>query len=643
MEYYKVEKELGNLISDNVKKLESIFPSVVKDGEVDFEELKELLGNFKEIDKEKYELNWVGKKDAERIALEPLYGKTLKYLQGDGKNEDTTENLYIEGDNLEVLKLLQNTYYGQIKMIYIDPPYNRGKDLVYRDNYRLKKKDIELLEENIDEYGNRLVVNKKGDSHFHSLWLSMMYSRLLVAKRLLKPDGVIAISIDDNEFSQLKLLCDQVFGPENIIAQLVWDLGTGTQAGHFTRSHEYILVYSMDKSNLPNFSGGEGIIEDRAVKKISKKNPPSQFTFKAGVKFNSEKDKELVNEWGGSEKIKLISGRMICNDGKLKEDVVLEAGWAMKNQMEDWFNGEETFDSKGQKVLEFFFNENGVLRYKKDRSVVNPATIIKDKGSTKNGTSEVEELLGDLSDGFEYPKPVELIRFLVDLIVGNDDIVLDFFSGSSTTAHAIIDLNAEKDRRIKYIMVQLPELLKETTNAYKSGYKNLCEIGKERIRIAGNKIIEESKDNTLDIGFKVFRVGNSNIKWENMINECNQLKYNLDGVNIDDIDFMPNAKDIDIVYEILLRHYGIPLTAKIDKLDFIGKRTYTIADSIIVCLETKITKEIVDKISELEPIKVIFRDSAFGDDISLKQNSIHRLNVLIEKNNKNTTHVVEFI
>ena len=248
MEYYKVEKQLGNLVNDNVKKLESIFPSVVKDGEVDFETLRELLGDFKEVDKEKYEMNWVGKKEAKRIALSPLSGKTLKYVEGDGKNEDTTENIYIEGDNLEVLKLLQNSYYGKVKIIYIDPPYNTGNDFIYNDNFKIEKINLEMLEGDRNEFGERLIKNQSGSSYYHSKWLSMIYSRLLACKNLLKEDGVIFISIDEHEFSNLDIICKEIFGENNELGSIVWDKRNpkGDSKG-VAYQHENILVYAKDK------------------------------------------------------------------------------------------------------------------------------------------------------------------------------------------------------------------------------------------------------------------------------------------------------------------------------------------------------------------------------------------------------------
>ncbi|MDY3958480.1 site-specific DNA-methyltransferase [Romboutsia timonensis] len=621
MNLKKVDMEVGGLLNDNVRKLESIFPSVIKDGEVDFEELKELLGDFKEVDKEKYEMNWVGKKEAKKIALTPLYGKTLKYIEGDGKNEGSTENLYIEGDNLEVLKLLQNSYYGKVKMIYIDPPYNTGNDFIYNDNFKVNKNEIEILEEDKNEYGERLIKNQKSESYYHSRWMSMMYSRLIVSKNLLSEDGLIFISIDDNEVDNLRKVGNEVFGENNFIGKFIKQskVGGGSDSKHIAREHEYVLIYSKNFELSPEMfeSFDENYL--KRYKEIDKNGRYFWDTFsRPGLKNPIKYEIEAPD---GS----MIKGEWIRSKKRFEQEYKDGIIRIIKKNNGDW-----------SVQFKQYLNNHG----KKPRSMTS------DFGGTIEGKKEMNDIFKN-DKIFSYPKSKKFISKLMQFInISDGDIVLDFFSGSATTAHSIMQLNAEDNGNRKYIMVQLPEVIEEKSEAYKAGYKNICEIGKERIRRAGDKILEENKDKegieNLDIGFKVFRVENSNIRWKNQI-EDGQIRYDLDGKNIDDIDFVPGTKDIDVVYEILLRHYGIPLTAKIEILDFIGKRTYAIQDSIIVCLETQITKDIVDKISELDPIKVIFRDSAFGEDISLKQNSVHRLNLLIEKKNKNTTHVVEFI
>ena len=345
-------------------------------------------------------------------------------------------HIIIEGDNLEALTALTYTHEGKIDVIYIDPPYNTGK----ADEFKYNDKFVD------DE-----------DQFRHSKWLSFINKRLNIAYQLLADNGLLFISIDDNEIAQLKCLCDSIFNhsskssTSNCLGVLIWDLGTGTQAGHFVRAHEYVLAYTKNKNLLPNFSGGEGIIDHSALKKISKKNPPVQYMFKAGTKFLANDGVELTGSWGGSEKTTLICGKMIAENQMLKYDVTLEAGFAMISQMKSWFDGKITIDSKGQKVTDFYFNSTGVLHYKKERSIINPPTVIKNIGSTKAGTTELENILGRTGT-FGYPKPKDLIKYLLSL-KSNVHTILDFFAGSGTTLHATMQLNAEDGGHRKCILV----------------------------------------------------------------------------------------------------------------------------------------------------------------------------------------------
>lgn len=339
---------------------------------------------------------------------------------------DAPNHVLIEGDNLEALTALTYTHTGKIDVIYIDPPYNTGK----ADEFKYNDKYVDAT-----------------DGYRHSKWLSFMSKRIKIAKQLLKETGLIFISIDDNEVAQLKCLCDEIFNTftdksrTNCLGVLIWNLGTGTQAGHFTRAHEYVLAYSVNKDLVSNFTGGEGEIDHSALKKVSKKNPPVVYTFKAGAKFLAPDGTELKEEWGGSEKTRLLEGRMVAENGKLKYDVTLEAGFAMIQQMKSWYKGDYTIDSKGQHVTEFYFNSSGVLHYKKERSIINPPSVINDCGSTKAGSIELANILGK-SDVFGYPKPVQLIKFLLSL-QGKNITILDFFAGSGTTMQATMQLNAE--------------------------------------------------------------------------------------------------------------------------------------------------------------------------------------------------------
>lgn len=382
-------------------------------------------------DKKRYGLVWEeSEEEAQEIMQEylPVF-KEDESKRLDSAPEGSPNHVLIEGDNLNALTALTYAHAGKIDVIYIDPPYNTGnKDFVYNDSF-------------VD----------KEDGYRHSKWLSFMDKRLKIAKKLLSDKGVIFISIDDNEQASLRLLCDEVFGEHNCLVNMVWDLGSGTSAGHFTRAHEYILVYALNRNNIPNFSGGEGVIDDRAIKKKSIKNAESEYFFKAGTKFEASDGFELTGEWGGSEKTRLVKGRFICENKQLKEDVVLVACWTQRNQMDSFFSGKETFDSKGQKVLEFYFRDNGKLYCRKERDTINPPSVLRNIATTKQGSA----LLKDMFDGqvvFDFSKPIKLLQFLLSLRSPNA-IVLDFFAGSGTTLHATMQLNSEDGGHRQCILV----------------------------------------------------------------------------------------------------------------------------------------------------------------------------------------------
>jgi len=395
--------------------------------------LLELLRTHK-----KYGLVWEDKpEDVEerlRDQLPVLIEDESKRLTDGG--DDAPNHILIEGDNLEALTTLAYTHAGKIDVIYIDPPYNTGKKNEFKYN------DYWVDEE---------------DTYRHSKWLSFIHKRLRIAYKLLKDDGLMFISIDDNEIAQLKLLCDEIFSHNsnpknsNSLGLLVWDLGSGTSAGHFTRSHEYILAYCKNKSLLPNFSGGDGIIDDRAIKKKSAKNAESVYRFKKGTKFEASEGIEFTGQWGGSEITRLISGRMICENGQLKEDVELAACWTQRKQMDSFFSGEDTYDTKGQRVIEFYFRENGKLYCRKERDKINPPSVLRNIATTKQGSAKIKELFNG-EEPISFAKPLQLISFLIGLGKSKETI-LDFFAGSGTTMHAVMQLNAEDGGHRQCILV----------------------------------------------------------------------------------------------------------------------------------------------------------------------------------------------
>ena len=646
MEYKKVPQQINDVVGDNVKKLAKLFPSAVKDGEVDFEALKEELGQFAEVGSEKYELTWAGKKTSKKIAQEDVVGRTLKFIPEDSKNADTTENLYIEGDNLEVLKLLRQNYYGAIKMIYIDPPYNTGNDFVYNDSFTMSEDETNKYDENFDLLGGKYSVNYDSQSRYHANWINMMYPRLKIARDLLSEDGVIYISIDDYERDNLVKVCNEIFGNTSFSGPFIWSLPRGINAGLIARAHEYILCYTKNIAKGRNFYRLSDEVEysvERCNKKIDARHPMSDITFKKGMRYEGE-DKTFVGEINGSEKI-VIKGELCFKNGMLDKDVTLSAGWTMKNMILDWMEGKEVYDTKGQKIVEFYFKENGRLYSKKEMSTLSIKSVLKDIPDTQIARVEMENLLGS-QDIFPYPKPTELIKTLIKLSTKDNDIVMDFFSGAATTAHSILRQNAEDLMNRRFILVQLPEICDEKTEAYKVGFENICEIGKERIRRAGEAVKLEHSDADIDIGFKVFRVADTNIKWNSLM-DGGQLNLSQIETTPDLVDFMPAANDIDIVYELMLRQRDIPLSEPLEKLVGIGDRTFLYASSFLVCLETTITGDLISKLAELDPlpIKFIFRDSAFKDDIALKDETFRRLKALVEKNagSNKPTYTVEFI
>ena len=401
----------------------------IEELQIDKELKHDLLEAISE--KKRYGLVWEeSKEDAQEIMREniPVF-KEDESKRLDSAPKGSPNHVLIEGDNLNALTALTYTHAGKIDVIYIDPPYNTGnKDFIYNDSF-------------VD----------REDGYRHSKWLSFMNKRLKIAKKLLSEKGVIFISIDDNEQAQLKMLCDEIFGEYNCLVNMIWDLGSGTSAGHFTRAHEYVLVYALNRSEIPNFSGGEGVIDDRALKKKSIKNAESEYIFKAGTKFEASDGFELSGEWGGSEKTRLVKGRFICENKQLKEDVVLAACWTQRNQMDSFFSGKETYDSKGQKVLEFYFRDNGKLYCRKERQTINPPSVLRNIATTKQGSALLKDMFGG-EVVFDFSKPIKLLQFLLSLR-SSSAIILDFFAGSGTTLHATMQLNADDGGHRQCILV----------------------------------------------------------------------------------------------------------------------------------------------------------------------------------------------
>ncbi|ERK66722.1 DNA (cytosine-5-)-methyltransferase [Leptotrichia sp. oral taxon 215 str. W9775] len=654
MENNKIKKEINDIVNDNLKALEQLFPSAVKDGQLDIKALKEELGDFEEVTTEKYELNWAGKQNAKKRVQQGIGNKTLKFVEKDSKNADTTENIYIEGDNLEVLKLLRQNYYNSIKMIYIDPPYNTGNDFVYNDTFKMDKEESDKAEGIISENNEKLQKNQKSTNRYHANWLNMMYPRLKLARDLLTDEGVIFISIDDNEQANLKRLCDEIFGEENFVG-VISNITGASQNGEgvlLQKNIEYCLVYSklidrvsinkVDKANeeLRNLS-------DAPTSLITR--PDMGYT----IYYNTETNDIIpVKDYNKNKILSNIQEEVYQDVKELIENGYIPIRPGIKNnQLHRWRWGFETFSERKNEIIVKKINDKFNVYFK--QSGYNPPKNIQ-KFSV--GTNELKKLFDNIKI-FDYPKSVNMLKYLVSIGMNKGDLMIDFFSGSATTAHAVMKLNSEDNGNRKYIMVQLPETTDEKSEAFKAGYKNIAEIGKERIRRAGEKIkqeIEEYNSNLKlgeepkkvpDIGFKVFKVDDTNIKWYDLENFNEESQYSFD--DPDSLDFVLGSNDIDIVYEIMLRQNDVPLSENLEVLTDIGNRTYLYASTYLICLETEITEEMVEKLASLDPlpIKFVFRDSAFKDNISLKDETFRKLRSLIERNSgeSKVSYRVEFI
>lgn len=632
--YKKIAQQINDVVGDNVKKLAQLFPSAVKDGEVDFEALKEELGQFEEVGSEKYELTWAGKKNAKKIAQEDVFGRTLKFIPEDSKNADITENLYIEGDNLEVLKLLRQNYYGAIKMIYIDPPYNTGNDFIYNDSFEMEQEESDIAEGIRNEVGERYIVNTKSDNRYHANWMNMIYPRLMIAKDLLTDDGAIFISIDDNEIDNILKICNEIFGETNYVAIFPWRKRTAKSDVPYgvSQDFEWILCYAKTTSFKCSIDGKKRKyfitedfpdkpwrIHDLTKQTTASERPNSYFTMK-NPKNGSEYPANPNRTWAITQE---------TFEQYYRDDRIV-------------FPGDYSFLNISKPALRYWKEDDMKKAGDNFGKIAVSTKLPDDVGMSQDGTKEITNLF----DGkiFPFPKPASLVKFLCKICTGREDIILDFFSGSSTTAQSVMEMNSEDNANRRFIMLQLSEVLDKSSEAYKSGYENLCQLGKERIRRAGDKIKLEHPDT--DIGFKVFRTANTNIKWNSIMN-VGQLDVSQIESDPDSMDFMPNTKDIDVVYEIMLRQRDVALSESVELLSDIGSRTYLYASSFLVCLETEITEALVEKIAAIDPlpIKFIFRDSAFKDDIALKDETFRKLRALVERNSgeNKPTYTVEFI
>ncbi len=644
----KVDGKSLDIEAVDKEKLKAVFPQCFSEGKLDIDKLLSLCGEYIDNDFEKYKFEWKGKSECYKIAGKRSTG-TLRPCVQESVDFENTNNLYIEGDNLEVLKLLQNAYYRKVKMIYIDPPYNTGNDFVYEDDFKdplAKYKEItsQTTKSNPETMGR-----------YHTNWLNMMYPRLRLAANLLRDDGVIFISIDEREVENLKKVCNEVFGEENFIGSFIWRKkdGGGQAKDYFAIEHEYIVVYR--KTELLDWIDK---IEQRSITQYNKKDDIGNFKI------------TKLAKWGNTarrEDRPSMYFPLVAPDGENVYPIAPDGNdgrWRVgKDRMEELKSANLIYwERKADKWVpyekEYFDNQVKILKKR---------SILYDVANTGDGSNVLTDLFGK-KDIFENPKPIELLREFLESSTKDSDIILDFFSGSATTAHAVMQLNAEDGGNRQFIMVQLPELTDEKSEAYKAGYKNICEIGKERIRRAGAKIKAEEmskisqksgaspdlvnlgivssfdlgsgceatyKNNQtktfsqngenqklLDTGFKVFKLDTSNlVKWDDTPILDNNTQDLFTRMNNMVESIKTDRTELDVVYEVMLK-LGIPVTYKIFETQVNGRKVYSIGEDglVLVCLDKSnggITPEDITAMCDLAPAKIVAAENAFKDDVAL--------------------------
>ena len=524
MEEIKLTGKSKDIVLDNISILKELFPEIVVEDKIDFDTLKEILGENIDDSKEKYGFTWPGKTQAIKESQKQSTG-TLRPCKDESEHWDKTKNLYIEGDNLEVLKLLQKAYYNKIKCIYIDPPYNTGKDFIYTDDYQDNLENYLKLsgqsqENSTNAHRVKLTNNPETGGRYHSKWLTFIYPRLKLARNLLKETGAMIISIDDNEYYTVKNICNEVFGEENCVIDGVVNRPSEIGTEFTKKKHEYFLVYAKNINKL-ELSGSEKYTISRGTVGNQNQTMPV-IEFPAGLRCEDIPDGTYSQTRKIKDSMENIEnfGEIVVENGKLKYPIELKARWRSSNDMRNFFNNDcKPTKAKIIGMIEeiYFKGDRFMPQIKKRVTEKIPSMYLENK----RGSKDLEKL--DLSNLFDFPKSVDYVKYLISLFLEDNSLMLDYFSGSATSAEACFKLNSETNKKINFIMVQIPEATDEDSNAYNQGYLNLCEMALERIRRAGNKILEETKNNDLDIGFKVFKLDSSNLeKWEPDYNNVQQ-------------------------------------------------------------------------------------------------------------------------
>lgn len=628
-----------NLEQANMDKLRTVFPECFAEGKLDIDKLLALCGEYIGNDFEKYKFEWKGKAECLKLAQKRSTG-TLRPCPEESVDWDTTQNLYIEGDNLEVLKLLQTAYYRKVKMIYIDPPYNTGNDFVYADDFadpmaRYKEVTQQTTKSNPETMGR-----------FHTNWLNMMYPRLRLAANLLRDDGVIFISIDDAELYNLKKICDEVFGEENYVATLVYDKNRKNDAKYFSVGHEYMLVYFKSAATIYE----RGIIlrtTKEGIDEVKAEFERLRVLHNDNWELVNEGLKELYKSWPeGDERKSLARFTRVDEKGPYRDDGNINwpggggpmydvlhpiTGKVCKKPVSGWrYPTPERLQEEVDKGhVVFGKDETTVPRvrmnlFEADKEVMRSVHF----SYAQTATNEFAQIF-DGKRVFDNPKPISDIKKLVDYLTSKDDedIILDFFSGSATTAHAVMKLNAEDGGNRRFILVQLPEVCDEKSEAAKAGYKNICEIGKERIRRAGKKLtdtdgqmqIGDSEKKPLDVGFRVFKLDSSNLQtWDATPVDELRMEDLLNRMNTMINRVKADRSDLDMVCEVMLK-LGVPLTYSVNKVSVNAKTAYTVGDDclLLVCLAADITPEDVEAMAEYVPAKVIISRDSFANDTAM--------------------------
>lgn len=613
----KLRMQSSNGVEDNITKIAQLFPDCVtetvdeKSGQpkhlIDFEKLKQNLSDSVMSERaERYQFTWPDKSKAILLANSPI-NATLRPCREDSVDFDNTQNLYIEGDNLDVLKCLKETYLHKVKMIYIDPPYNTGNDFVYEDDFAQSSEEYLANSGQFDEQGNRMFTNAESNGRFHTDWLNMIYPRLKVARDLLTDDGVIFISIDDNEVENLRKVCNEVFGEQNFVDCLHWKKKKQPSflAKHTAKVMEYVIVYAKNTFKLEKLSIEK--VSDSNKKVININNKVSSRIFKPGVRVKSEEQTGII-------KAGVYTGRSM--DVEYKNDIYYENGRTI-NEVEvvsKFSDSQTNIDTFIQKDL-LYITKNFLLRRdvgeeaaEKRKSITD--LLLNDYGDNQESDKEFLELFD--KKYFDYTKPVRLIFNLVKSNFTEEGIILDFFSGSATTAHAVMQLNSEDGGNRKFIMVQLPEKTDEKSEAFKAGYKNICEIGKERIRRAGKKIKEESPLTTqdLDTGFRVLKLDSTNMQ---------DIYYSPKDISQADLfsqvdNVKPDRTGEDLLFQVMLE-LGATLDSKIETTTVAGKTIYNVAEGYLVaCFDPDVTDEVVKAIAQMQPAYAVLRDTSMKDD-----------------------------